>query len=318
MNARVLGFKRRGGRLAVLHREGTMNKTPFLFLAAAVVLLAACESRVNLQLDPESRDFYETSRLVMTNAERDIFNHLPDIDSRREFIKDFWEKRDPDPTTEVNEFKEEFEKRIAYVNLHFKEGRHGIDTDRGRIYLYLGPPEKTEEYLFVEGSNGPVLWWIYYKYGLLIEFIDAKGFGSYAINEISGDLLGAVEMAKLGETFFDGGTLLTFLNFDLKYDKARGELTLSIPIKKMNFKEEEGALKADFDFEFYIYKDSGAQKEKFAESRHFEGKQADLEKTKVIAFTFRRELPPGKSYVDVTVNGKEMNGKSRKIFDFKI
>ena len=90
-----------------------MRRT-FLLLAAAAVLLgaAACSSLPKTALDPVSRDFYETARLVMTGEEDDIFQHLPDAESRREFISDFWAKRDPNPETESNEFKEEFERRI--------------------------------------------------------------------------------------------------------------------------------------------------------------------------------------------------------------
>lgn len=284
----------------------------------AVLMLAACGPMDNLKLDPESGDFYETARLVMTDAERDIFSHLPDADSRREFMKEFWDKRDPDPTTEENEFREEFQRRIEYVNQRFKEGRRGINTDRGRIYLYLGPPEQTEEHPFLEGGRGGVLVWIYYRYELGIEFYDSSGTGSYAINEIYGNLFEAIEMAKLGETFTERSTAAKFMNFSLTYDKKKREFRLAIPVKKLNFKEEDGLLKADFDFEFYIYKEGGAQKEKFTESRLFQGKQDEIEKSKEIAFTFRHELPAGKNYVDVIINGKEANGKSRKIFDFKI
>jgi hypothetical protein len=71
----------------------------FLALAAGAVLLgaAACSSLPRTELDPAARDFYETARLVMTSEEDDIFQHLPDAESRREFVSDFWAKRDPDP-----------------------------------------------------------------------------------------------------------------------------------------------------------------------------------------------------------------------------
>jgi len=289
-------------------------------MTAAVIFLAACGigGGPDLKLDPESRDFYESARLVMTDAERDIFTHLPDAESRREFIKEFWEKRDPDLTTEVNEFKEEFESRIQYANQRFREGRKGINTDRGRIYVYLGPPDKVEDFPYVEGSRGSALWWIYYRYELGIEFVDETGTGGYNISQIEGNLFEAMEMAKLGETFTQEGMPAKFINFNLKYNKDKKEFSLSIPVKKLSFKEEDGLLNAAFDFEFFVYKGSGAQREKFTESRLFQGKPEELEKSKEITFVFRHELPPGKNYVDVILNGKEENGKSRKIFNIKI
>lgn len=285
---------------------------------AAALTLAACAPSVNLNLDPESRAFYETARLVMTDAEQTIFAHLPDAESRREFIKEFWDKRDPDTETEVNEAKQEFDRRIEYINKRFREGRKGINTDRGRIYLYLGPPEKTEEYPMMSGGLGGELLWVYYKYELGIYFVDPNGMGNYAISEILGNLFDAIEMAKLGVTFSERNTTAGLLKFDLSYDKDRHEFRLTIPAKKLSFKDEGGMMTADFDISFYVYKEGAAKKEMFVEVKHFAGKADELEKSPEIVFTFTRELPPGKIFVDVVVDGKEANGKSRKIFKFSL
>jgi GWxTD domain-containing protein len=285
---------------------------------AAVLAISACGPGLNVQLDPESRDFYESARLIMTDSEQAIFTHLPDAEARKEFIQEFWDKRDPDPSTEVNEAKQEFQRRLEYVNQRFREGRRGINTDRGRIYLFLGPPEMTEEYPFLAGGAGGELLWVYYQYELGIYFVDSNGTGSYAISTIMGNLFEAIEMAKLGKTFTERGTPSKFMNFDLDYVKDRHELRLTIPAKKLSFKDEDGALTADFDITFYIYKEGAAKKEMFVDTKRFTGKAEDLEKSPEIAFTFSRELPLGKIFVDVVVDGKEANGKSRKIFKFNI
>jgi GWxTD domain-containing protein len=284
-----------------------------LVLAAA---LAACAPSFSVQLDPESRGFYETARLIMTDEELAVFTHLPDAESRREFIKEFWDKRDPDPDTEVNEAKQEFDRRIEYINKRFREGRKGIDTDRGRIYLYLGPPEKTEEYPMMSGGQGGELLWVYYKYDLGIYFVDPSGMGHYTIGEIEGNLFDAIEMAKIGVTFSDRNAPDSLLKFDLTYDKSRHEFRLTIPAKKLSFKDEGGTKTADFDFTFYIYKEGGLHKEMFVDIKHFAGTADALEKSPELVFTFSRELPPGKIFVDVVVDGRAANGKSRKIFTF--
>jgi len=99
------------------------------------------------KLDPESAKFYQTARLIMTKEEVKIFERLPDAGSRKEFIADFWLKRDPDPDTPDNAFQKEFEARVAFVNKRFnKEGGPGYNTDRGRVYILMGPPEKVEEF----------------------------------------------------------------------------------------------------------------------------------------------------------------------------
>jgi GWxTD domain-containing protein len=57
-------------------------------------------------------------------------------------VNEFWKKRDPDPSTEINEFKEEYFRRVEISNAFFKEGTTpGWLQDRGRIYIMLGPPD---------------------------------------------------------------------------------------------------------------------------------------------------------------------------------
>ncbi|MBM3294394.1 MAG: GWxTD domain-containing protein [Candidatus Aminicenantes bacterium] len=280
------------------------------------LLAAACGGARVEALDPESRAFFETARLVMTGVEQSIFRHLPDPESRREFISDFWAKRDPDPETETNEFKDEFERRIEYADAHFREGRRGINTDRGRIYLYLGPPDQVQSFPMIQGGTTSVLWWSYYAYVLAVEFIDTRGLGEYTINEIDGSLFDAIERAKLGAAVQRSGASLNFVDFGLRYDRDRGELIVAVPTKKLVFKEKGGLLTAEFDFTFYLYRE-GSAKETFAETRTFTASAEDVEKRKDILFAFPRKLPPGRVYVDAIVNGRRDNGRVRKIFEVK-
>jgi GWxTD domain-containing protein len=286
---------------------------------AAVLAAAACGGVPSLPLDPAARTFFETARLVMTDAEQDIFRHLPDAEARREFIDDFWTKRDPDPETEANEFREEFDRRLEYVNKRFNEGRKGVNTDRGRVYFYLGPPEKTDFYQTAEGDNfrGPVLTWIYYAYDLGLVFADARGTGEYRFLEIQGDLLGAIETAKLIGFGAVSGSSRRMMAFETRYDTAKRQIVVTIPVKKLEFRVEAESLAADFAFTFYVYKGSGDRLETFEESRTFSGKAGEVEESKALTFTFPYELPPGRSYVDVVVNGGPQNGKVRKIFPVK-
>ena len=59
----------------------------------------------------------------------------------------FWRKRDPDPVTPVNEFREEHYRRIAYANTKLDDGLlPGWKTERGRIYIMLGDPRSVEQF----------------------------------------------------------------------------------------------------------------------------------------------------------------------------
>ena len=180
---------------------------PKYFVCAAVIWLgililasASCGPGGRVALDPVSKDFYEYARLIMTKPEKDIFLLLPDRESRTEFIEDFWAKRDPNPDTDVNEFKEEFYSRIEYVNKRFIEGIPGWKTDRGRIYIYLGPPDKIDQRPYINDPNVKgLIWWGYYRYRLGIEFVDKTGDGRYSLGRQSG--LASRNGAKLCEPY---------------------------------------------------------------------------------------------------------------------
>ena len=76
---------------------------------------------------------------IITDEERAAFKQLSNDEERDNFIEAFWQRRDPTPDTEENEFKEEHYRRIAYANEHFAAGIPGWKTDRGRIYIMYGP-----------------------------------------------------------------------------------------------------------------------------------------------------------------------------------
>ncbi len=77
---------------------------------------------------------------IMTDTERTVFSALPDAPEKLAFIESFWRRRDPSAGTPENEFREQYAARFAYANGRFRAGRAGWKTDRGRIYILLGPP----------------------------------------------------------------------------------------------------------------------------------------------------------------------------------
>jgi len=135
---------------------------------------------------------------VITDEERKAFKKLATDEERERFIEEFWRRRDPDPDTEENEFKEEYYERIAYANEHFASGIPGWKTDRGRIWIMYGKPDERETHPMggqydrpsYEGggstSTYPFEQW-FYRYlpgvgsGVEIEFVDPTGSGEYRI-----------------------------------------------------------------------------------------------------------------------------------------
>jgi GWxTD domain-containing protein len=83
---------------------------------------------------------------IITDEERAAFKKLTTDEEREQFIEQFWERRNPNPGSPENEFKEEYYRRIAYANEHFASGIPGWKTDRGRIYIMYGPPDEIESH----------------------------------------------------------------------------------------------------------------------------------------------------------------------------
>src|ERR1700687_5445973 len=133
---------------------------------------------------------------IITDEERAAFKQLSNDEERDNFIEAFWQRRDPTPDTEENEYKEEHYQRIAYANEHFAAGVPGWKTDRGRIYIVYGKPDEidshpsggTYERPMEEGggetSTFPFEDWRYrYIEGIgqevIIEFVDSCMCGEY-------------------------------------------------------------------------------------------------------------------------------------------
>ena len=83
---------------------------------------------------------------IITDEEKAAFRQLSNDEERDQFIENFWQRRDPTPDTEENEFKEEHYRRMAYANDHFAAGIPGWKSDRGRMYIMYGPPDEIESH----------------------------------------------------------------------------------------------------------------------------------------------------------------------------
>jgi len=80
-------------------------------------------------------------RYLMTGDEHDEYSRLSDSVARSEFIANFWKHRDPHPETPENEFRDEFERRVAFADQRMAQDEtRGSLTDRGQVFVLLGPP----------------------------------------------------------------------------------------------------------------------------------------------------------------------------------
>ncbi len=78
---------------------------------------------------------------LLTGDQRDEYERLSTLAERSQFVEVFWKAHDPHPETPENEFRDEFEKRVAFADARLgQEETRGSLTDRGMLFVLLGPP----------------------------------------------------------------------------------------------------------------------------------------------------------------------------------
>jgi GWxTD domain-containing protein len=172
------------------------NINIYLFLFFFIFLASFTHASINSdKYDSNHKKWFKLVKYIITPTEKKIFNSLKSEKDKNAFIKLFWKQRDPTPGTETNEYKIEIIKRFEYANKYFGRGtpREGWQTDRGRIYIILGPPQKIEKFDSINGLF-PTIVWDYYGLNILgipknltIAFFKRNGFGEYVLYDPASD-----------------------------------------------------------------------------------------------------------------------------------
>jgi len=100
--------------------------------------------------------------LIAKGEESDVFNALATTQERLQFIRLFWERRDPVLRGPRNEYLDEFERRLTYAIENFETSREsGWETAFGEMVMHFGPPDRTRrETSYPPGfsTRPPMLW----------------------------------------------------------------------------------------------------------------------------------------------------------------
>jgi GWxTD domain-containing protein len=129
---------------------------------------------------------------IITPEERTAFSQLQQNEERDEFMKQFWQRRNPTPNSSENKAKDEHYQRIKFANSHFATAiTPGWKTDRGRVYIVYGPPDEIESHpaLSPTGLTKPTEFWRYLlirehgveRKNVDMAFVDASGNGDYQL-----------------------------------------------------------------------------------------------------------------------------------------
>jgi GWxTD domain-containing protein len=223
-------------------------------------LISCALNPIPKYLDPGSKEFLSKARYLINQDERKAFLALP-ASERQNFIDEFWKKRDPDPSTELNEFKVEYYKRIDEANHLFREGTtEGWLQDRGRLYILLGPPDNRETYpRGVTFYGVPTEIWYYGFFPVV--FIDDNWTGNYRLEPLSPVQIGLInktQVEQLPKQISEERKEVLDARFEVEPIKE-GEalLRLKIPYKNIWFSVEGKTLKATLELTAELVDSSG-------------------------------------------------------------
>ncbi|MBI5215890.1 MAG: GWxTD domain-containing protein [Ignavibacteriae bacterium] len=115
--------------------------------------------------------------------EKEQYGQLTDVEAKRRFVAQFWQKRDPDQSTAQNELRIEYRKRIERANELYARGFvPGWKTERGRVFIVYGPCDDVERFTSTEEAN-PYEVWHYNSLqgGVVFVFVDWKNIGDFIL-----------------------------------------------------------------------------------------------------------------------------------------
>lgn len=121
----------------------------------------------------------EQLRYIASPEEIKKLKQTPE-DQRLSSWLEFWKSKDPTPNTPQNELRDEYYRRLRYVNQNFTlPTKEGWETDMGMVYMVYGHPDEVEKHPFDQEVQAFQKWY-YYKNNRVFLFID-RGDGEYEL-----------------------------------------------------------------------------------------------------------------------------------------
>jgi GWxTD domain-containing protein len=120
-------------------------------------------------------------RYVASSGEIEKIESSRNEKEKQKRFFDFWEELDPTPRTKKNEAMEQYFARVEYADKKFKSSSNGWNTDRGRIFIILGPAENVSR-SYMNSSPGEYEVWIYPDNRRFV-FFDRNGFGDFRLEQ---------------------------------------------------------------------------------------------------------------------------------------
>ena len=171
--------------------EATRSKTFYIYRSGETSQVSAANEYEKLD-EPQLDQIYDVANLVMSKSEKELYKSS-DATGKRNVLNAFWERNNPDPSSNVNKFKRDFYDRVEMANRELGAGsKPGWQTARGQILIKYGRPNEIER-APLSTEQRPFEIWYYYDLegGAQFVFVDRRGYGDYELvhstsrNEIS-------------------------------------------------------------------------------------------------------------------------------------
>jgi len=224
----------------------------FLLLALIPIGFVPCAhaARSSKDLPPVYRHWLDAEvPYIISTVERKQFLALATDEQRDDFIQTFWKIRNPNPGSEANTYKDEHYRRLAYVNENFGDSRYadGWRTDRGRMYIVLGPPKQRT--IHQDTSNvRPMEVWFYqaetpilppYFYLIFYKQSAAEEFKLYSPRYDT-----PVRLCSTGESRNDAVQALGIIRRALGAEVAKQTVSL-LPTEHVNLSDFEPSMESE-------------------------------------------------------------------------
>lgn len=295
----------------------------FLFLLVLTLADSCSSLRLEKTLSPEEKEFLSVVRYTITTEERKIFLQLQPAE-RKNFMEEFWKRRDPVPETAINEFKEEYFIRINQANKLFGEGsKEGWLTDRGRLWITLGPPDHRETYPRGQSFYGfPVEIWHYGFYQ--IYFIDRFWNGNYQLDPASARQIAEITQTQVNWNqprgrMFEGSRAMDFEVRMERAEEGQARIVISLPYNQIWFKAQQDRLETMIEVMIEIEDSSGKKVREDSREVLISLSPEELKNRFNESFDleFQSEISgQGPFSLKVTVNNKTENKKAEKKLKF--
>lgn len=133
--------------------------------------------------EKEVEDEFQRAKYLADKAEISFYNQLKTASAKKEFLKEFWGRREAGSASEAPRLRIDYLRRVQLADERYSQyTKKGWRTDRGRVFILYGKPDEVERHPS-EGVTKPYEVWYFYQIenGVQFVFVDKNGFGDYEL-----------------------------------------------------------------------------------------------------------------------------------------